>query len=155
MPKKVIHRKNSDNVYLHKDFHGALSAGIDYLHERYGQKAVREYLRRFTNAFYAPLKADLARRGLVALKEHFEQVYRAENGDVSFSLSEDELVIEVSQCPAVMHMRRHGYPVASLWLETTRTVNEALCEGTDFEAELADYDEQTGRSRQRFRRAGE
>ena len=155
MPKKVVHRKASDNVYLHKDFHGALSAGIDYLHGRYGEEAAREYLRRFTNAFYAPLKADLARRGLVALKEHFEQVYRAEDGDVSFSLSEDELVIEVSQCPAVMHMRRHGYPVASLWSETTRTVNEALCESTEFGAELIDYDEQTGRGRQRFRRAGE
>ena len=155
MPRKVIHRKKSDNVYLHKDFHGALSASIDYLQRRYGEQAVREYLRRFTNAFYAPLKADLARRGLVALKEHFEQVYLAEDGDVSFSLSEDELVIEVSQCPAVMHMRRQGYPVTSLWSETTRTVNEALCEGTDFESELADYDEQTGRGRQCFRRAGE
>ena len=153
MPKKVIHQKASDNVYLHKDFHGVLSAGIDYLQGRYGDKAVREYLRRFTNSFYAPLKADLARRGLIALKEHFEQVYRAEDGDGSFSLSADELVIEVSQCPAVMHMRRRGYPVASLWSETTRTVNEALCEGTDFEAELVDYDDQTGRGRQSFLRA--
>ncbi len=153
MPRKVIHRKKSDNVYLHKDFHGALSAGLDYLNERYGEQAAREYLRCFTNSFYAPLKADLAKRGLVALQEHFQQVYRAEDGDVTFSLSADELVIEVRQCPAVMHMRQRGYPVTSLWSETTRTVNEALCEGTDFEAELADYDEQTGRGRQRFWRA--
>ena len=49
-----MRRTASDNVYLHKDFHGALSAGIEYLHQRYGEDAVREYLRRFTLAFHAP-----------------------------------------------------------------------------------------------------
>jgi len=49
-------------------------------------------------------------------------------------------------------MREHAYPVADLFVETTRTVNEALCEGTDYCAELVDYDPETGRSLQRFSR---
>ena len=72
---------------------------------------------------------------------------------MAFELSPDELVITVRQCPAVAHMRRHGYPVSELWPETTRTVNEALCEGTDFAAELIDYDPQSGGGIQRFHRA--
>jgi len=152
MPKEVMRRQASDNVYLHRDFHGALSTGIEYLHAKFGEQAVRDYLRQFTNSFYAPLKADVGKRGLVALKEHFEKVYAQEGGPVSFTLSEDELVMKVEACPAVTHMRQHGYAVARLFFETTRTVCEALCEDTSFEAQLLEYDHATGRSVVRFSR---
>ncbi|MFH0796159.1 MAG: hypothetical protein V2A65_03775 [Candidatus Omnitrophota bacterium] len=36
MTKETMSRKASDNIYLHKDFHGALSAGIEYLDRHYG-----------------------------------------------------------------------------------------------------------------------
>lgn len=150
MPKEVMTRKAADNPYLHKDFHGALSTGIEYLHVTFGEQAVRDYLRQFTQAFYRPLMESLARRGLVALKEHFERIYHVEEAPVRIRLSADELVVEVPRCPAVTHMREHGYPVARLFVETTRTVNEALCEGSPYAAELLEYDEQTGRSVQRF-----
>ncbi len=152
MPKKVLNRKASDNVYLHRDFHGALSAGIEYLHRNFGPEAVRQYLRQFAEAFYAPLTEDLKTRGLLALKEHFEKIYKIEGTEVRISLSDDELVIDVPACPAITHMREHGYPVAELFSETTRTVNEAVCDGSEFVAELVEYDEQTGRSIQRFYR---
>jgi len=153
MPKEVMHRSASDNVYLHKDFHGALSAGIEYLDTRYGEQAVREYLRRFASAYYAPLKEDLRQRGLVALKEHFEKLYEREGGEIDVSLGADELLVRVKACPAVAHMRARNYPVARLWHETTRSVNEALCEGTGFSGELLQYDPQTGRAVMRFRRS--
>ena len=152
MPREIITRKASDNPYLHKDFHGALSAGIEYLHERHGEQAVRDYLRQFARAFYGPLTVDLNTRGLVALKEHFERIYRVEGAEVRLRLSRDELVVEVPRCPAVTHMREHGYKVARLFAETTRTVGEAVCEGTPFWAEMMEYDEESGRSVQRFSR---
>jgi len=150
--KESMTRSASDNIYLHKDFHGALSGGIDYLHKNYGEEAVREYLRAFTRSFYAPLIRNVEERGLSALKEHFERLYEIEGGDVCITCTEDELIIDVNACPAVMHMRKHGYKVADLFFETTRTVNETLCEGTQFAAELLHYDEETGRGRQRFYR---
>lgn len=150
MAKETVSRKGSDNIYLHKDFHGALSAGIDYLDHSFGEEAVRQYLRRFVRSFYAPLIEDVKQRGLVALKEHFEKVYAIEGGEVEIDCSESELVIRVTACPAIKHMREHGYTVARLFVETTRTVNQALCEGSLFSAELLEYDEETGRSVQRF-----
>ena len=155
MPKEVMRRQAADNPYLHKDFHGALSTGIDYLDQKFGEEAVREYLREFANSFYAPLKQEIRERGLAAIKEHFEEVYKVEGGEVEMEMTDDELVIRVAACPAVTHMREHGYPVARLWHETTRTVNEMLCEQTPFAAELVEYDEQTGRSVQRFYRRPE
>ncbi|MDP6439331.1 MAG: hypothetical protein QGH74_06835 [Candidatus Brocadiia bacterium] len=152
MPKEVMRRRASDNVYLHKDFHGALSRGVEYVHEHFGEEAAQRYLRQFTAAFYAPLIEAVKEHGLKALKEHFEKIYELEGGKVNTRLSDDELVIEVEACPAVMHMREHGYHVARLWRETTGTVNEALCEGTPFAAEMPEYDEETGRSVVRFYR---
>lgn len=152
MPKEVMRRKAADNPYLHKDFHGALSTAIEYLDQRFGPQAVREYLRQFAAAFYKPLTESLKARGLMALKEHFERIYSLEGAAAEIRLSDngDELVIQVSQCPAVAHMRANGYPVARLFEETTRTVNEAVCEGTPFAAELVEYQPQDGRSVQRF-----
>jgi len=147
-----MRRKAADNVYLHKDFHGALSNGIQFIHEKYGAEAVRQYLRQFVEAYYAPLKAEIKRRGLAALKDYFEKMYQAEGGVIHLACSADELRLEVEACPAVTHMRAHGYKVAGLFYETTKTVNEVLCESTPFAAELISYDQADGHSIQRFYR---
>lgn len=152
MARQIMRRHASENQYLHPDFHGALSAGIEYLHENFGPEAVREYLWQLARSYYAPLTQALEQRGLVALEEHFRRVYELEEGGVSFNLSEDELRIEVEACPAVTHMREREYPVARLFHETTDTVNRAICHGTAFAAELLDYDQRTGRGIQRFYR---
>ncbi len=150
MPREVIRRTASDNVYLHKDFHGTMSVGIDYLDRRFGEEAVRDYLHQFALSFYAPLRAELLRDGLPALERHFRKMYEAESGKIEIRLSDDELTIDVAECPAVTHMRAHGYSVARLFYETTKTVNEAICEGTPFAAELLVYEEQNGHAVARF-----
>lgn len=152
MTREVIERSAADNKYLHKDFHGALSVGLDYIAAHYGDDAVREYLHEFGSTYYAPLKKDLIERGLVALRDHYAKVYEDESGCVDISLNDDELLLEVAACPAVMHMREKQYKVSPLFVETTRTVHEAICEDTPFAFELVEYDEQTGKSKQRFYR---
>ena len=52
MFKEKIRRMASDNEYLHKDFHMALNNGLDFLEERYGKKAVVEYLEDFTKEYH-------------------------------------------------------------------------------------------------------
>ena len=155
MTKEKITRRAADNQYLHKDFHGALSVGLEYLENNYGEEAVREFLHRFATTYHAPLTEAINDRGLIALKEYFAQLYEVEGADVAITLTEDELLIEVDACPAVTHMREHGYTVARLFGETTRTVNAAICASTPFEARLLEYDDQTGRGIQHFcRRRG-
>ena len=153
MAKEVMTRNAADNEYLHKDFHGAMSTGIQYLHEHYGEDGVREYLRRFTDAWHAPLKQAILDRGLTALKDYFEEIYRIEDGDIKITCSDDELVLTVAECPAVAHMKANGYRVADLWIETTRTIGQQLVAGSPFAFELVEYDDETGHSVQRFFRA--
>lgn len=150
--RETLTRRASDNEYLHKDFHGALSAGIEYLDRTHGEDSVRSYLRGFALSFYAPVTEALRSRGLVALREHFEGIYGVEKATIQTEMSEDELILTVPACPAVEHMRRRGYPVARLFAETDKVMNEAICEGTPFAYEMLSYDPRTGASRQRFYR---
>lgn len=152
LAKEIMRRRASDNQYLHKDFHGALNVSLDYLLEHYGEESVREYLHDFARSYYAPLSEDVRSRGLIALKEHFEKVYSAEGGRVEICLTDDELTLNVDACPAVAHLHERGFTVSKSFLETSRTVNAAICEDTEFTAELLEYDLLTGRSIQRFYR---
>ena len=145
MPKERMDVRASDNEYLHKDFHWALSTGIEYLHTKYGEDAVIDYLKQFTRDFYKPLIEDIKVRGLQAIKEHYERIYRIEGGEVDFTSGLDELTMNVYASPAILHMRANNYPIARMFIETTRTVNETLCEGTDYTCNLLEYDEETGR----------
>lgn len=150
MPQEVMKRTAADNNYLHKDFHGALSVGLDYLQKTYGPKAVKDYLRQFTLSFYAPLREEIKKRGLSALAEHYRRIYTTEQADFTLDCDENEMTLKVAACPAITHMRKNGYLVAEMFIETVRTVNESLCEDMPFAAELVEYDPQTGRSVQRF-----
>lgn len=152
MAKEVMRRHASDNTYLHKDFHGTLSLGIEYLDKNYGPDAVREYLKKFARSYYAPLSEDIRKRGLIALKERIERVYAEEGGEIEISFSEDEMTVRVKKCPAVIHMKTHNYPVARLFFETERIVNETICENTPFSATLLSYDPETGASTTRYAR---
>ncbi len=147
-----MRRKAADNVYLHTDFHGALNQALIYVERHFGAVAVREYLYQFARAYYSPLIRRLQEKGLEALKEHFSAIYELEGAECRIELSPDELVLTVPQCPAVTHILRMGLPLSAHFVETTRTVNEAICEGTPFLAELLEYDPDTGRSVVRFSR---
>jgi len=137
---------------VHRDFHAALSAGIEYLDQHYGADAVREFLWGFAKSYYAPLNRSLRHRGLSALREHIREAYRREEADVVLRGSDEELWVEVAACPAVTHIRSSGYPVARLFAETLRSVYKAVCDGTPYAFELIEYDDATGRSIMRFRR---
>jgi hypothetical protein len=157
MTKRIMDRSAADNVYLHKDFHGALNQALIYVERVFGEAAVKEYLRQFAGAFYAPLSRAMAERGLDALKEYLMKTYAEEGAEIRIDMRPEqgeaaELVLSVPDCPAVSHIKKMGLKLSPLFSETSRTVNEAICAGTPYEAELLEYEPATGRSVQRFRR---
>ncbi|MDD8015405.1 MAG: hypothetical protein PHX45_06900 [Acidobacteriota bacterium] len=157
MTKQIMDRAAADNVYLHKDFHGALNQALIYVERVFGAAAVKDYLRQFAGTFHAPLRRAMSERGLDALKDYLADVYSDEGADIRIETipcgrEPDELTLHVKECPAVSHIRKMGLTVSPLFLETVKTVNEAICSGTPFDAGLLEYDPETGRSVQRFRR---
>ena len=150
MQKEILTRKASDNRYLHKDFHIALNYGIDYLHKKFGEGSVTEYLKQFANSFYAPLKKSLNERGLIAIKEHYEEIYKIEGAEFNIEFSQRELIIHVLASPAVTHIKANGHLVSELFHETITIINRTICRDTPFEFELLEYNKENGSSIQRF-----
>lgn len=137
---------------VHKDFHGALSYGIQYLHDRAGDEGVKAFFSSLASTVYRPLVDDLRERGLPALREHWQRIFDLEGGAVEFAMDGDALVLTVHRCPAIAHMREHGYAIAPNFCEHTRIVNEAICKAAGYAASV-DYNQEEGRCVQRFRKA--
>ena len=150
MPKQTIRQSSSGSTYYHPDFHIAFNYGIEYLHKNFGEKAVREYLVKFANAYFAPLKEALIDRGLPAIKEHYEKIYQIENAIFSLSISSNELLIHLYESPAVMYIKEKGYIVSPLFQETVTTVNKEICMNTPYECELVKYKNENGAYQLRF-----
>lgn len=150
MAKQSITKKASDNQYLHKDFHIALNFGIEYLSENFGAEGVREYLSQFAGAYYALLTKTLEKKGLCAIKLHYEEIYKIEGAGYDIDFSGEELTIHLISSPAVMHIKSQGHVVSDLYYETVAMVNKAICAGTLWDVELLTYDDETGGYRLHF-----
>jgi hypothetical protein len=134
---------------VHKDFHGALSYGIQFLTEEYGREGAEEFLRGLAETVYAPLVKRLREEGIIALRDHWDEKFTEEGGAFSMRMEENALVLDVSLCPAVHHMKSHGYTIAPNYCEHTRLVNEAICAAAGYACSV-EYDQDAGRCVQRF-----
>lgn len=145
-------RKASDNKYYHRDFHVGLNFGIDYLAELYGDDAVVEYLEDYTRTYHKPLIEAIKKDGLDALEEYFRKLYEMEEASevITFEQSEDELIIFIKECPVIKYIKSRGEKISHMFVETTNTVNRVLVEDTPYAFEMISFDEESGKSRQRF-----
>ena len=146
---KILDQKTSDNVYLHKDFHGALCCGIKYIDDTFGPEATVEYLQRVGETFYGPLTEELKKRGLVALEEHFKDIFTKEGGRFSITHDGDTLVLKVDECPAIAHMKKTNQFFTDRFCLTTVVVNETICSRAGF-ACICEYKKGEGRCIQKF-----
>ena len=137
---------------VHKDFHGALSLGLQFVEDRHGREGVREFLEGLADSVYAPLVEDLRARGLPALRDHWRTVFDLEDGDVDIDMDNDTLVVDVHCCPALAHIKARGYAVAEHFCEHTRILNDAICRAAGYSSSV-DYDQAAERCVQKFWRA--
>ena len=146
MEKLHIERKASDNKYLHRDFHVSADNGITYVGENYGDDAVKDYLTQYAKSFYAPLAEEVKEKGLVALKENFENVYKKEEWSefLHLTLSEKELKVKIDRCPAVCYMKSIGHTPSKWYKETTYTVYTVLAEMCGLDFTVGYYSEEDG-----------
>ena len=77
---KVLDCKASDNAYLHKDFHGAMSYAISYLDAHYGDAGIKEYLEQVAKNAYSPLIEAVKQEGLSAIEKHLRKIFELEQG---------------------------------------------------------------------------
>jgi len=134
---------------VHKDFHGALSYGLQFVEDNYGREGLDDFLSRLAESVYLPLVDGIRARGLDALREHWQTVFDLEQGEFEMHTQDGVLTLRVHRCPAIGHMKERGYAIADHFCEHTRIVNEAVCKAAGY-CSSVEYDQDGGRCVQRF-----
>jgi len=150
--KKSITQRSSDNTYFHKDFHIALNYGLEYLNKKFGEFAVDEYLKQFTNNYHKILKKSLQGKGLSAIQEHYEKIFKIEGAkfNMMHTQAHQELNIYLHASTAVLHIKKKGHTVYSAYSKTITVVNKELCRNTPYDCKLIDYEQENGAYHIRF-----
>ena len=132
--------------YLHREFHVSTDRGSNYVLENYGMDGLREYLAQFVAAFHVPLIADIKNRGLKAVEDYLNWLYKTEEASDALAMisAEDLLKVTVRYCPAVRYMKGRGYTPFESYEYCTSMVYEALAEQTGLGFEMKSYDHDTG-----------
>ncbi len=147
--KKVLACKASDNIYLHKDFHGALCYSIKYLEDKLGPKDLKEFLQQVGETYFAPLSEKLKKNGLAAIKKHFIEIMNLEQGEYTFSYEGEKLVLQVSKCPAVAHLKKMDSLFTDSFCESTAVVNDTICRNAGYRCSCL-YEKGKGKCVQKF-----
>ena len=147
----IMDIKSEDNKYLHRDFHFHSDLALSYLGEHFGENGVRAFLTDYVNNYYSIQIEDAKKRGLVAIKEWIEKLYKTEESLelVSLSLSENELSVKISESPAIRHLRATGTEPCKYYVEQTRTLYSAMADSLNLCFNL-DYYDDSGKAEFRF-----
>lgn len=149
---KIIERKASDNKYLHRDFHISMNMLMEYICSNFGEDALTEYLVQFSKGFHKQRKEYLMKGDLVSLKKYFSDVYEKEEWPVEIILKDEVLTISQDSCPGISHIKKNGFEPIRQYIETYSTVYKAMCLGTSYAYSIENFDQDTGKCRQCFKR---
>lgn len=137
---------------VHKDFHGLTCATLHYLVDNYGEGAVREILTNTAQKVYKTIHEAIGRGDFSELAEYWRYYLGREGGDFGVERIADGIRLVVRDCPALRHLVKLEQEPDAILCDATRKFNEALAEGSAYEAGL----EKTGTFScvQTFRRRG-
>jgi len=153
--KIVMDLKEGEHKYLHRDFHLIGDMALRYCGEKYGDNGVKEFLRIFAAANYAPLIEDAKKRGLTAIREKLEKVYGIEEAPevLHAGQTDSELAVTVDRSPVIAYMRSLGQEPSKYYVEETRTLYEAIADACGLGFELLYYRDDGGAKYRFFKRA--
>ena len=125
-----------ENNELHMDFHGTTNTTLNYIAENYGVEALKMILRKTGREVYKSIHDKLAKGDASELIEHLNWFFNREKGRYNLSVSQNEIVLEVLECPAIRHLRKLGLEPSEHVCLQTECVNEGMCENTPWKSSL-------------------
>ncbi len=135
---KITEKEKRPVKKVHKDFHGALNSGFQFLCEKYGKKIFREYLCQVGENIYKNLIEKIKSEGLAALEQYWRHIFTIEGGEFEISRKDDdEITLIVASCPALTYMKKVKYPVYKDFCLQCRIINEVIAEKAGLKSEFA------------------
>lgn len=151
---EILEIRSAEQEYFHRDFHSSMNMGIHYVGEQFGLAEVRAYLERYTKNVYVKVLEQIRQEGLPAIARQIRKTYQLEKAEdvLSMELTEDTLVVRISECPAVKHLHETGREVSRWYRYTTEVVMEGFAEAGGLNFVMDAYDEATGKAQYHFLR---
>jgi hypothetical protein len=103
---------------------------------------------------FSPLITALKHDGPIALERHFKYIFDIEGGHADFKREGNCLVINVSKCPAITHLKSTAQLVTDRYCETTVNINQGICHSAGYECSC-NYVAGEGRCVQKFWKNGD
>ncbi|MCM8762291.1 MAG: hypothetical protein NC905_00950 [Candidatus Omnitrophica bacterium] len=136
---------------IHKDFHGALSVGFEYLAKKFGKKSLEEFLGVCARSIYKELIKKIKKEGLIAIEKYWNEIFSLEGAKFKIERKKGELILKITECPAISHIVKVGYPVYDDFCIQCRVINRVIAEETGLKSEISS-DQKKGRCIQKFKK---
>lgn len=108
------------------DFYFAINATFRFILKRFGIERLRQYWTALGSNYMAPVSAAWRQHGLPGVAEYWRAFFRAEPGaEVEVTCTADAVVLEVKQCPAIAHLRKHQREIAPCFCQHCYFLGEA------------------------------
>jgi hypothetical protein len=119
------------------DFFFAVNATFRHILENYGEEALHRYWEEMGREHYRAVTEAMQERSLVALQEHWEQLFPEEPGsEVETALEDGCLTLTVKTCPAILHLKANDREVLPVYCDHCRYVSQGLCEPAGVRVEV-------------------
>jgi hypothetical protein len=108
------------------DFYFAINATFRFILKRFGAAQLRRYWTALGSNYMAPVSAGWRQQGLPGVAEYWRAFFRAEPGaEVEVICTNDTVVLEVRQCPAIAHLRKHKREIVPCFCQHCYFLGEA------------------------------
>lgn len=109
------------------DFYCAVNATFRFLLRRFGLEGLKRYWAELGESYYRPVSLRWKEGGLAAVADYWKAFFQAEPGaQAAVELQENGVRLEVSACPAILHLRQHGREIVPAFCQHCYFVNEAI-----------------------------
>jgi hypothetical protein len=125
----------TDTGEVHKDFHLATNATIDFVLSEYGIDFLKELFGRTAKNVYKDIYENLQKGDHKPLLEHWKYYYTREQGVFSVSERDGGFTFHVTECPACRHLKEKNTPITDNYYLQISLLNEAWAENTPFTIE--------------------
>jgi hypothetical protein len=133
------------------DFYFAINATFRFVHAQRGREGWVRYLREMAVEYFAPVNTLWREGGLPAVAGYWRAFFAAEpDAKVDVREEDNGVTVEVRQCPAIHHLRRHAREIVPYFCHHCYHLNNARAEAAGFCMRLSGGN---GQCRQTFSRA--
>lgn len=125
-----------ENNELHRDFHGTTNTTVNYIAANYGVEALKGILRKTGREVYKSIHEKLLKGDASELLEHLNWFYFREGAKYQLTVDENEIRLEVFECPAIRHLKKMGVKISEHICLQTSEVNAGMCEDSPWESSV-------------------